>query len=439
MPGLTPTAPAGPPPGPASGPAPVGPSPGPSSGLLRDRGFVTFWAGETVSATGVQISELALLLTAVVTLRASAFEIGLLNVARYTPFVVVSLFAGVWFDRHRRRPALIASNAGRALLLGLVPLAVLSGVLSIGLLYVIGFLLGALTVVFDVGSLSYLPGLVSQRHLTEANSKVQASYALAGIGGPGLGGLLIGILTAPITLFFSSATYLASAVSLILISRPEPEPEATDETPSIRTLIGEGIRAVFGNSILRNLATQSAVFNLFENVVTTIFAVYAIRSLGLSAGHLGLILGAGAVGALVGAALSNRITRLTGPGTALRLSTLAGCVSPVLLLIPRSAGPVALVILATGLAVHGASLTVFNVNALTLRQGITPTRLLGRMNASYRLLLFGTIPLGALLGGALASAFGLRAALIIGVCGLAGPIAWIPFSPVFALKNGYAS
>ena len=403
------------------------------TGLLQDRDFVRFWSGETVSLAGAQVTDFAVLLIAIVTLQASPFEIGLLNVARYTPYLVLSLFAGVWFDRHRRRPVLIASSLTRAALIALIPLASLLGVLSMAWLYVIGFLVGALTVVFDIGSLTYIPGLVDRRHLTEANGKIQSSYSLAAIAGPGLAGLLVGILTAPLALFVNTASYLFSALALSLIRRPEPEPATPAARTSVFASIGEGLRAVVGNRMLRDLATQSATFNLFENAVTTLFAIYAVRQLGLNAGQLGIVIGAGAVGALLGAVLCDRVTRFVGLGRTLRLATLIACTVPLLLLLPRGSGLFALLALAAIWAVNGAHLAIFNVNAVTLRQTITPARLLGRMNASYRLILFGTIPLGALVGGGLAGAFGLHAGLAIALVGLALPTLWLPFSPVFTL------
>jgi len=404
-----------------------------SGGLLRNRDFVKFWGGETVSLAGAQIAELGLLLVAIVSLQASVFEVGLLNFARYTPYILLSLLAGVWIDRRRCRSMLIIGNLGRAVVVAAVPLSALAGVLSIELLYVIGFLLGVLTVLFDIGSLAYVPSVVERRHLTEANSKIQISYSTANIAGPGLAGLLIGILTAPIALFATTGSYLFSALALVMIRKREPEPEVSDEKTSLLASIGEGLRAVFGHPILRNLATQSATFNLFENVVTTLFAVYAIRYLGLTVAELGFVIGAGAVGALIGAVISARLTKFVGFGRTLRITTVVACIAPVLLVVPGGHGPMSLAVLAAGLGIHGVNLAVFNVNALTLRQSVTPPGLLGRMNASYRLLLFGTIPVGALLGGALASAFGLRVGLMIGVVGLALPIAWIFFSPVFAL------
>lgn len=407
----------------------------PKDGVLRNRDFTKLWTGETVSLAGAQVTELALPLTAIVTLNATAFQIGVLNVARYAPWVLIALFVGVWFDRRRRRPALIASNIGRALIIGMVPLAGVLGFLSIELLYVVGCLAGILTVVFDVGLPSYVPGLVERRHLAEANSKIQISFSLAGIGGPGLAGSLVGLLTAPLALAVVPVTYLMSALAMASIRKREPEPEPPADRPSVLGSIAEGLRAVVSNRILRHLATQSATFNLFENVVVTIFVVYAVRELGLTPAQLGIVIGAGSVGALTGAMLSNRIRAKFGFGRTMRYSTLAACLSTLLLLAPGGSGVVALVVLGGALAVHGFNLAIFNVNALTLRQSVTEDRLLGRMNASYRLILFGTVPLGALLGGSLAGAFGLRLALVIGVIGVAAPILWIPFSPVFKLRD----
>jgi MFS family permease len=404
-------------------------------GVLGNRDFVKIWTGETVSLVGSQVTDLALPLVAIVTLHATAFEIGLLNAARYAPFILISLFAGVWFDRHRRRPILIASNLGRAVLIGLVPLAGVLHLLSMELLYVVGFGAGVLTVMFDVGILSYVPGLVERRHLAEANSKIAASYSVAGIGGPGLAGFLIGVFTAPIALAVDAVSYLLSATALAAVRKEEPAPDVPERRPSVQRSIAEGLRTVFGNPMLRHLATQSATFNLFGNVVLTVLLVYAIRDLGLRPTQLGLVVGVGSVGALLGAVTANRIRARIGFGRTLRLSTLAACLAPLLLLLPRGSDPTSLVILGISLAIYGFSLAVFNVNTLTLRQTITPDRLLGRMNASYRLLLFGMIPLGALLGGSLGGLFGLRPALAAGVIGLASPIAWIAFSPVFRLRE----
>ena len=409
-----------------------------AGGVLSNLDFRRVWAGESVSLVGSQVTDLAFPLVAIVTLRATAFQVGLLNVARYLPFVLVSLLAGVWFDRHRRRPMLIGANLGRAVLIGLVPLAAAVDLLSMELLYAVAFGVGVLTVLFDVGVLSYVPGLVERRHLAEANSKIAASYSVAGIGGPGLAGFLVGVLTAPVALAVDAVSYLVSAAALAGVRRREPAPEvpgAAGERPSVLGSVAEGLRAVVGNRVLRHLATQSATFNLFENVVVTVFLLYAVRHLGIAPAALGFVVSAGSVGALLGSLAANRLRDRLGVGGTLRVSTLLACLSPLLLLLPAGADPLSLAVLGAALAVHMANLAVFNVIALTLRQSVTPNHLLGRMNASYRLLLFGTIPLGALLGGALAGLFGPRPALVAGVVGLATPLVWLRFSPVFRLRD----
>lgn len=403
--------------------------------VIADRNFLALWAGETVSLTGTEMAELALMLTAVVSLGVSPLQAGLLVTARFVPYAGLSLFAGVWFDRHRKRPTLIAASAGRAIFIGLVPLSYLLGCLSIGVVYLAAAGLGLMSVVFDVGSQSYLPDLVGREHLVEANGKLQISYAIAGISGPGIAGVVVSILTAPITLCLNVATYLISALSLMFIKHQEMVPAASDREP-IWLAIRVGLRAVVADSVLLNLATQSAVFNLFENLLLAILPLYLLRDLGLASSTLGLVLGLIAVGGLVGAAGTARITARLGARRALRLSTVGACLAPLFFLAARDSGPVSLAVLIGAGAVHGAALAVFNVNAISLRQTVTPPEILGRMNASYRLLLFLTVPIGAMVGGVVADLLSLSVAVAVGVVGLTVPLLWLLFSP--ALRTGEA-
>jgi len=405
------------------------------AGVLANRDFVRLWVGETVSLTGTQITQLALPLVAILTLHATVFQVGLLNATRYAPVVVLSLVAGVWLDRRRRRPALIASDLACALFVGLIPVAYALGALSIWLLCGLALLAGAAQVVFDIGALAYLPGLVERPHLAEANSKMQISYSVAGIAGPSLAGLLVALLTAPGTLAVDAASYAFSAAMLMAIRRPEPAPAAETARASLRSSIAEGLRAVFGSRLLRTLLTQSCTFNFLYNALVTVFLVYAIRSLGLSPAQLGFVIGTGAVAALVGALVANRLTAAFGLGRTLAAVTLVACLSPLLILVPRGASPAALVTLGAFQAVYGASVIVFNIATVTLRQIVTPNHLLARMNGSYRMLLFGTGPLGALAGGALGAAVGLRPAMVATAVAMAVPLAWILFAPVYRLAS----
>jgi MFS-type transporter involved in bile tolerance (Atg22 family) len=406
---------------------------GSAGGIFANTDFVKLWAGETVSLIGTQVTQFAMPIVAVLTLRATVFEVGVLNALRFVPVIVVALFAGVWLDRRRRRPVLVACSLANAVLIGLVPLASVTGLLSIGLLCVVTALAGTLSVVFDVGALSYVPFLVERRHLPESNSKLQASFAVAGIAGPGIAGLLIGLITAPITLSVDAVSYLFSALGLITIRKPEPEPERPEERISIRRQIAEGFRAVYGTRLLRALLTQSAALNVGFGAVSTVFTVYALRTLHLSPLKLGIVIAGLAVGALFGALAATRIRNALGLGRALAVAITGVSASPLLLLIPRGAGLAAVLLLFAGWLGHGCGISIWNVNTITLRQALTPMRLLARMNATYRMLLFGALPVGALLGGLLGNAVGLRAAIVISVIVLTSPVLWMLFSPVFRL------
>jgi Transmembrane secretion effector len=404
-------------------------------GMFINRDFARLWAGETVSQIGSQVTLFALPLVAILTLRATVLQVGVLNALRFVPVIVVALAAGVVLDRRRRRPVLIACSLVNAVLIGLVPVAAVTGRLSMGLLYVLALLVGTLTVCFDVGALSYVPFLVGREHLTDANSKIQASIAFAGITGPGLAGLLIGLVTAPITLTADAVSYLFSAAGLLSIRRPEPGPDPGQERLPLRRSVAEGFRAVYGTRLLRALLTQSAVLNVGFGATSTIFTVYAVRTLGLTPLKLGIVMAALQAGALLGSLGAARIKRALGLGRTLAVAILGVSLSPILLLLPRGAGVAAVAVLAASWLGHGGGIAVWNVNTITLRQAVTPTRLLARMNATYRMLLFGALPAGALVGGLLGSAAGLRTALIAAVIVLTAPVLWIFFSPVFRLTE----
>ncbi len=316
-----------------------------------------------------------------------------------------------------------------------MPIASATGVLSIGLLYVVTTLVGLLNMIFDVGALSYVPHLVDRRHLSQANSRLQASNAVAGISGPGLAGLLIGLITAPITLSVDAVSYLASALGLIAITRREPEPERPAERQSVGRSIAEGLRAVYGSRLLRALLTQSAALNLFFGAVITVFVVYAVRYLHLTPFKLGLVLGASAVGALTGALFSTRIRMRLGLGRSMVVNTIGLSAAPLLMIIPRGAGLGSMIILICSHLLYGSNVSMFNVTAITMRQTVTPRRVLARMNATYRMLLFGAPLFGALMGGLLGDALGLRPALIISLIAMTSPVLWIAFSPVFRLRE----
>lgn len=405
----------------------------PRAGISGNRDFMKLWAGETVSLIGTQITQFALPLVAILTLQASVFQVGVLNACRNIPVVLVSLFAGVWLDRCRRRPVLIACSLANAFLIGLIPVTSALGLLSMNLLYLVCILAGAVSVTFDVGVLSYVPSLVGRQHLADSNSRMQSSMSLAMVAGPGIAGVVVGILTAPITLALDAVSYVCSAFGLISIRTVEPAPEVPDVRLTIWRSIGEGWQILMGNRVSRALLTQSAMFNFVQSGFITIFVVYAVRDLHLSPIKLGIVLGAIAVGALCGSMIANRVRNALGLGRTMLIAILPATLCQIGTLIPRGSGPGWIALLCVIEFCYGCGVLVFKVNTITLLQTITPNRLLGRMNASYRLIIFGTAPAGAVLVGVLGRAVGLHLTLVITVLVFATPVLWTLFSPIYRM------
>jgi MFS family permease len=412
-----------------------GPPAEPRGGVFSNPDFVKLFAGESVSLIGTEITQFAMPLVAILTLKATVLQVGLLNALRLAPVIVVALFAGVWLDRTRRRPVLIACSLCCAVLIGLVPLASATGHLSLDLLYVVAVLVGGLNVVFDVGALSYVPTQGEPRQLPEANGKIQAIRAFAGVSGPGLAGLLVGLITAPFTMSADAVSYLFSAAGLISITRPEPAPEVQAERTPVRRQIAEGFRAVYGGKLLRALLGQTAMLNLAFGAMWPVLLVYALRVLHLSPLKLGIVVGSAMVGGLAGALYATRIRNVLGLGRSMVVATIGTGLAPLLFIVPRGAGLLSVTILVVAQLVYGTNIQILNVNAITLRQIVTPKRVLARMNATYRMLLFGVAPLGAIAGGLLGTAVGLRPALEISVIAMVAPMLWLFFSPVFRLKE----
>lgn len=384
--------------------------------LLRNPDFAKLWAGESISLLGSHVTELALPLTAVLTLDASPGELGFLGAARFAPFLLVTLFAGVWADRTRRRPLLIGANMGRAAALAVIPLLAAIDQLRIEHLYSIGFVVGALTVLFDVSYVTVIPSLVRRDELVEANSVMQASASVAEVGGPGLGGMLVSVFSAPVAIALDAVSYVVSTLTLLGIRKPEPLPARSSERAKVSGQIREGLGVTFGDPLLRAMAISAGLYNLFEQSIFVLLALYVTRDLDLSPATLGLVLSLGAVGALLGSVLANRVGRRMGIG---RAYVWAHALDLALLLLPLTSElsfPAAF--LAAAFVLNGVALGLTNVYSVTLRQTLTPARLLGRMNASYRFLTYGAIPVGALVGGAFAEAFGVRAAIALGAAGL---------------------
>jgi len=408
----------------------------PTGGLWRQGNFLRLWSAETISQFGSQVSLLALPLAAILVLHASAFEVAALDTVAFLPFILFSLPAGVWVDRLPRRPILIGGDFGRAALLASIPAAYFTGALTLGQLYVVGFLFGICTVFFDVAYMSYLPSLVERQQITDGNSKLEISRSAAQIGGPGLAGVLVQIFTAPYAVLVDAASFLGSGLFILRIRTRENRPGASSEggeRPRLWTDLKEGLRFVLGNPNLRAQAGCTATSNFFFNVAFSIIVVFYVRTLGLSPGVIGLAISLGSVGSLIGALTNRRISGRFGIGpTTIGVSLLQG---PAMLLLALAPVATPLPFIVVGVLAIGFSIVVYNVTQVSYRQAICPARLQGRMNSVMRFIVWGTVPLGSLTGGVLASSIGLRQTLVIGAIGGGTSFLWILLSPQRHLRE----
>jgi MFS family permease len=407
----------------------------PSTGLWRHPDFMKLWSGQTISEFGTAVSQLALPTIAVLVLHASAFQVAALGTVEFLPFLLFTLPAGVWVDRLPRRAILLTGDLGRGALGVSVPIAYAAGVLTLGQLYVVGFLTGILTVFFDVAYQSYLPSLVDREQMVEGNSKLEVTRSGAQLVGPGLAGLLIKLATAPYAIVVDTASFLVSGGFLVAIRKHESPVENTEDgrRPGIWSELKEGLRYVLGHRLLRPQAISTGTSNFFSNLAFAIFIVYAYRRLGLSPFWVGVAGSLSALGWMGGAAASSRLQRRLGVNGATILGTL--CVPPGMLLVPLAPKSFPLPMLIAGGIIGSFGAVVYNIAQVSLRQTITPQRLQGRMNSVMRFLVWGTIPLGSLTGGALASSVGLRETLFIGAAGGFLNILPIVFSPIPKLRD----
>ena len=400
-------------------------------GLWRHADFLKLWAGQSISQVGSQVSLLAIPLTAVVTLHASAFQAGLLGTFEFLPFLVVGLPAGVWVDRLARRRVLIAADVGRTIALASIPVTAGLHQLRMPQLYVVAFVTGVLTVFFDVAYQSYLPSLVERDQLVDGNGKLEFTRSTAEIAGPGLGGALVGVMTAPIAVAVDAGSYVASVASLLLIRRGEVvEPRV--QGSRLRTELAEGVRYVWRHRLLRPIAFCTGINNYFSHIGVAVVILYAVRDLGLSAGLIGLWYSVGSLAAPLGAATAGRVARRLGAGRTIVFT--AGLTLPSWVLVAAAPRGLPLpFLIASGLI--GSYGVIYNITQVSLRQAITPRRLQGRMNATMRFLVWGTIPLGAFTGGLVGSAFGLRTTLWIAAAGQVLCLLPPLFSPVWRLRS----
>ncbi|MCA1667277.1 MAG: MFS transporter [Thermomicrobia bacterium] len=411
------------------------PSPTRFTGLWRHPDFLKLWAGQTVSLFGSRVGGFALTFVAVLTLHATPIQVALLSAAQYGPGLIVGLFAGVWVDRLRRRPVMIAVDIGRAAVLAIIPLAAALGRLSIALLFGVALLVSVLTVFFDVAYRSYLPSLVRRDALVEGNSKLQASAAGAEFGGWSIAGFLLPIFTIPGTILIDALSFLVSAASLATIRTDELMSAPAAEHVRTWREIGAGLRLVRDRPIFRALAYVTGVWNLFRSIIGATIILYVTRALHLSPAVQGVIWSIGGISAMIGALLAERVTRRWGVGPTMIGMLLLAVVTTIF--IPLASGPLVWIVISLLIQqiLGDGAATIYEINQMSLLQARTPDHLLGRLNASIRFIEWSAMLGGLLLGGLLGQTIGLRAALFVAVGGqLLAPIL-LALSPVRSLRE----
>lgn len=400
--------------------------------LRHNPDFVRLWVGQGVSELGSQVGSGALNLVAILVLHASAVQVGLLGSIAGVAALASSLLAGVLVDRVRRRPVMIAVDLGRFVLLATVAGMALLGGLNLPVLLVAAALIAALSSLFDVAYPSYLPSLVGRERLVEGNARLSATGSFAEIAGQPVGGGLIQLFGAPIAALIDAFSFLASAVSLVLIRKPEPVPPTPESGPNVLSSVLEGARFAFGHDLLRPLTIAETVSNLGGGVIGALYTLYGLRVLGLTPFTLGVVIGVGGVLSLLGAGLVERVTRAVGFGPALVWGGVLYAISSVL--IPLAGGPLAMLVLIVAQFgdVFG---TIAVINQSSLRQSLVPDAWLGRVNSSTQFLTRGALAVGAALGGVIGEVFGLRFAMIVGVSVVFLANVRLVRSPIRALRE----
>ena len=402
-------------------------------GLRFDPDFLKLWAGQAISQIGSNITAVGLPITAILVLKASPLQMGFLAGASAAPVLVCGLFAGAWADRLRRRPLLVAADLGRAVVLGMIPLSAALGRLTIEYLYVIAAAGAILTILFDVSYQAYLPSLISRDNILEGNSKLALTESIAEIAGPGFTGVLVQLITAPMAMLFDAASFVCSAVSVWLIRKPEPQPKRTPE-PRIGREISEGLRASWRNPLLRALVGRTATGAFFLGFGSSLYFLFVMRELGLTAALVGIIISVGGTCGSFGAFMAEGLVRRFGFGATFIGSALV--IGVAMLFVPLAHGSVAVCSAFLIVSQMGdLAWPVYTINDRSLRQAITPDHLLGRVNSAMHLVYQGALPLGAFTGGAVAQAIGVRQTLFIGALGFLLSTLWLVFSPARRLRE----
>lgn len=400
-----------------------------------DADFRKLWVGQTVSVFGSLITRVALPLLAILTLDATPLQVALLQIADGAPPLLAGPLVGVWADRLRRRPLLIAADVGRALLLGSIPVAAWLQWLSMPLLYLVACCASLLTVLFEVAYQAYLPTLAPREALVEGNSKLVASASVAEFAGFGLSGLLVQTLTAPFAILLDALTFLASAATLGLIRKPEQAPSHPPGTVrSARLELRAGVGVVGRDRLLRPLALAAVADLFFTHVWVAVLMLFLVRTLQLQPGPIGIVFGVGGLASLGGALATRSVARRLGSGGAMLGGLLVYRLGAFLVALATGPASLILLLLAGQQATDGAY-TVFHITRLSLIQRLVPDQLLGRVSATFHVLERGAMLAGLFTGGLLGNWLGPRATLFVGAIGALSGVAILYRSPVRRLRE----
>jgi len=367
---------------------------------------------------------------AILALNATPAQIAILRAADLLPAFLIGLVAGVWVDRLRRRPLMIAADLGRAVLLGSIPLVAFSGHVEIGQLYLVALLVSVMTVFFDVAEQSYIPSVVGPDRLIDANSKLTATQSIAEVGGFGIAGWLVQLFTAPVAIAVDALTFVVSAAFVRTIRTPEPPPESRNQAPNVWREMIEGLSALRADRSLRAIALSVVAFEGAFGIVGTIYSLYALRELGFMPGLLGLVYAIGGVSSLAAALLAGRVTRRFGIGPTIIVGLLLATIGILFMPIARGAGIVALLLLLAQQVVGDGGSTIYEINQTSLRQAIAPPAYLGRINAGIRVAALGATLVGTVAGALVAQTAGYRPTLVLGALAMLAAAVAILRSPV---------
>jgi MFS family permease len=399
--------------------------------IWRDRSFIAVWSASTISLFGSLITRTALPFAAILVLDAGPFEISVLRSGELIAGLLVGLVAGAWVDRLRRRPVLIWADLGRALLLGSIPVAFVLGKLGLELLVFVAFAAAVLSTFFEVADNAYLPTIVPREKLVAANSALTATGSVAEFSAFGIGGFLIQVFTAPIAIAIDAVTFLVSAVLLGTIRKPEPPPTPKADREPVLREIRQGVRIVARSPVLRALALSHGGTHILWGIFGTSYLIFALEELDLGPAAIGLIAAMGGIGSLAGSAVAPRLVRRFGIGNTILLGMLGFLVGNTLIpLAPGGAVLLGAAFLVTQQLVGDSLATVYEITETSLVQASVDDRILGRVNATTRTFTTLMTLAGAVVGGIIAEAWGLRAAFAIGLIGGVFALLVVWFSPV---------